>query len=180
MGMYEAVNTKLEKMLITKLGDPRTVFETQFNPTEFTEGLQVNYQRQKIPGLSHEPLQYVNTTNVKFGMDLFFDAVTQEQAERNLIARKFLHSVCYPRRPVGDLLIGGPPRLLFVWPSIISLTTVIMSLNLVYRQFSATGVPIKFVASVALEEVRDMRLTQDDVITNGTFRGPNDDPFGGP
>jgi hypothetical protein len=178
--MYEAVNAKREKMLITKLGDPRTVFETQFNPEEFTEGLQVNYQRHKIPGLSHEPLQYVNTTNVKFSMDLYFDAVTNEQADRNLIARRFLSSVCYPKRPVGDLLIGGPPRLLFVWPHIISLTTVITSLQFVYSQFSSTGVPIKFTASISLEEIRDMRLTQDDVIENGTIRGPGpDDPTQG-
>ena len=179
MGLYEAVNARREKMLITKLGDPRTVFETQFNPTEFTEALRVNYQRHKIPGLSHEPMQYVNTTNDKIALDLFFDADTQEQADRNLIARRFLLAVCYPKRPVGDLQIGGPPRLLFVWPSFISLTTVVTSLQFTYTRFSSTGVPLDFVASVALEEIRDMRLTYDDVIENGTVRGPNEDPLGG-
>ena len=179
MGMFEAVNARREKMLITKLGDPRTVFETQFNPTEFSEALQVNYKRHKIPGLSHEPMQYINTTNDKISLDLFFDADTQEQADRNLIARKFLLAVCYPRRPVGDLEIGGPPRLLFVWPSIISMTVVITSLQLTYTKFSSTGVPMDFIAGITIEEIRDMRLTYDDVINNGTVRGPGEDPFGG-
>jgi len=187
MGFFES-GTARQRMFITSLSDPRTTLTPQFNPTEFQEALTVNYVRQRVPGLSHEPLQYINTTNQRFTMELFFDALgpsgenplgVSEQAQRNLIARKFLKSVCYPRRPVGDFAIGGPPRLLFVWPHIISLTTVITSLQIQHQRFSATGVPLQFTAAIQLEEIRDMRLIQDDVLENGTIRGSNDDPLSG-
>ena len=179
MGIFEAVTTAPQRMTITSLSDPRAVMTPQFNPTEFTEAISVNYSRTTVPGLSHEQLQYVATTNDKFSLDLFYDADTQERADRNMVDRKFLISLCYPRRPVGDLLIGGPPRLLFLWPGFISLTCVLTQLSFQYQRFAPSGIPIEFTASVTLEEIRDLRLIQDDVLENGTVRGPDDDPLTG-
>jgi len=179
MSIEAAVSAGLERMTITSLSDPRSVMEPQFNPSQFTEQLKVNYARNEIPGLSHHQMQYISTTNSKLSLDLFFDADTMEQAARNMIARKFLLASCYPRRPVGDLLIGGPPRLLFMWPGFISLTCGIMSLGFTYQRFAPSGIPVEFMASVVIEEIRDMRLIQDDVLANGTIRGPGSDPFSG-
>ena len=33
--------------------------DAQFNPTEFEEALEVNWARQTVPGLSHQPLQFL-------------------------------------------------------------------------------------------------------------------------
>ena len=51
--------------------------ECLFNPTQLTEKLQVNWNRQVVPGLSHQVLQFQSTSNrqltsVEFYLDRFF------------------------------------------------------------------------------------------------------------
>src|ERR1041385_6222947 len=95
----------------TATGD---VIEAQFNPTEFEEALEVNWARQTIPGLSHQPLQFVNTGNTKFTLELNLEAqAPTTDLDQIHLARRFLQSLCYPRRGAQDVIGGGPPRALF-------------------------------------------------------------------
>jgi hypothetical protein len=145
--------------------------EAQFNPTELEEALEVNWARLTVPGLSHQPLQFVNTGNLKFTLELLFEAHNPAtDVDRNLRARRFLQSLCYPRRGAADVVGGGPPRVLFVWPTFVSLTCVIASLSFKYSRFNLAGTPIHFTAKLALEEIRDVRLLSEDVLANGTQR----------
>ena len=41
--------------------------EAQFNPTELEEALEVNWARQTVPGLSHQPLQFCRPSPAPFG-----------------------------------------------------------------------------------------------------------------
>jgi len=169
-----------EKMYMTNLVDGSNIV-AQFNPTEFSEAISVNYARQAIPGLSHQPLQYIHTSNETFNLALFFNANdeveprqnTFAQIEKNLTSRAFLLSVCYPRRGNLGVVGGGPPRLLFVWPTFIALTCVITGLQFRYSRFNANGTPLEFTATIALEEIRDVRLLSEDVFALGTQRGPD-------
>jgi hypothetical protein len=145
--------------------------EAQFNPTEFEEALEVNWARQTVPGLSHQPMQYVNTGNKKFTLELNFEAQdsTTDLAQIHH-ARRFLESLCYARRGAADVASGGPPRALFVWPNIVSLTCVITSLSFKHSRFNVAGTPVQFTAKLGLEEIRDVRLFSEDVLANGTQR----------
>ena len=158
------------RMSIVNLSTTDSV-EAQFNPADFEEALEVNWARQTVPGLSHQPLQFVNTGNVKFTLELNFEA--QDPAadlDQLLGARRFLQSLCYPRRGAADVAGGGPPRALFVWPTIVSLTCVITSLTFKYSRFNLAGTPVQFTAKVGLEEIRDVRLLSEDVLANGSQR----------
>lgn len=87
----------------TATGD---VVEAQFNPAEFEEALEVNWARQTVPGLSHQPLQFVNTGNVKFTLELNFDALDPTtDVDQIRFARRFLQSLCYPRRGAEDVIM---------------------------------------------------------------------------
>jgi len=145
--------------------------EAQFNPTEFEEALEVNWARLTVPGLSHQPLQYVNTGNAKFTLELNFEAqdptTDLEQIHRT---RRFLLSLCYPRRGAADVASGGPSRALFIWPSVVSLTCVITALSFKYGRFNLEGTPVQFTAKVGLEEIRDVRLVSEDVLASGSQR----------
>ena len=145
--------------------------EAQFNPTEFEEALEVNWARQTVPGLSHQPLQFVNTGNAKFTLELNFE-VQDPNADLDQIhhARRFLQSLCYPRRGAEDVASGGPPRALFVWPNVVSLTCVVTALSFKYGRFNVEGTPVQFTAKVTVEEIRDMRLLSEDVLADGTRR----------
>jgi len=152
--------------------------EAQFNPTDFDEMLEVNWARQTVPGLSHQPLQFVNTGNAKFTLELQFEAQDPTTSiEQIHLARRFLQSLCYPRRGAEDVLTGGPPRALFVWPNVISLTCVVTGLSFRYSRFNLDGTPVQFAAKVTLEEVRDVRLHSEDVLADGTRRSGA--PLGG-
>jgi Contractile injection system tube protein len=145
--------------------------EAQFNPTELEEVLEVNWARQTVPGLSHQPLQFVNTGNLKFTLELQFEAQDPTtDIDQILRSRRFLQSLCYPRRGAADVVGGGPPRVLFVWPTFVSLTCVIASLSFKYSRFNLAGTPIQFTAKIALEEIRDVRLLSEEVLANGTQR----------
>ncbi len=145
--------------------------EAQFNPSEFEEALEVNWTRQTVPGLSHQPLQFVNTGNVKFTLELNFEA-QDPSTDLDTIhqSRRFLQSLCYPRRGAEDVVGGGPPRALFVWPNVISLTCVVTALSFKYGRFNLEGTPVQFTAKVTLEEIRDVRLLSEDVLADGSQR----------
>ena len=145
--------------------------DAQFNPTDFEEVLEVNWAHQTVPGLSHQPLQFVHTGNTEFNLELNFEAQdpTTDLGEIQH-ARRFLQSLCYPRRGAEDVTGGGPPRVLFVWPNTVSLTCVVTALGFRYGRFNLDGTPVQFTARVTLEEIRDVRLLSEDVLRDGTQR----------
>jgi hypothetical protein len=169
MGL-EAADQAPARMSIANLSTGNSV-DAQFNPTELEEALEVNWARQTVPGLSHQPLQFVNTNNTKFTFELNFEAQDPTTGlDQILHARRFLQSLCYPRRGAADVASGGPPRALFVWPTIASLTCVITALAFKYRRFNVAGTPVQFTVKVSLEEIRDVRLVSEDVLASGTQR----------
>src|SRR5512137_1642944 len=141
---FEVASLRPARMSVANVESGDSV-EAQFNPNELEEALEVNWTRQTVPGLSHQPLQFVNTGNVKFTMELHFEAhdpaVDLETIHRT---RRFLQSLCYPRRGAENVIGGGPPRALFVWPGVISLSCVITALSFKYARFNLDGTPIQF------------------------------------
>ncbi len=169
----EVLAQRPDRMTITNLVTASTV-EMQYNPTEIEETLAVVYAHQVIPGLSHEVLQYTNTKNLAISFDLAFDALANSKdydVDDALNARRFLQSLCYPRRGATTIRGGAPARSLFVWPNLYTLSTVITSLKIKFTRFALNGTPTAFVASLQIEEIRDFRLTAEDVLADGTQRG---------
>lgn len=166
----ETAARKPARMSIANIGTGDSI-EAQFNPTELEETLDVSWARLTVPGLSHQPLQFVNTGNTKMSFELQFEA--QDPAatlDQLLRSRRFLQSLCYPRQGASNVTTGGPPRALFIWPNIVSLTCVLTALAFRYTRFNIEGTPIEFACRVSLEEIRDVRLTSEDVLSDGTQR----------
>jgi hypothetical protein len=163
---FEVAGQRPARMSIANISTGESV-DAPFNPTELEEALEVNWARQTIPGLSHQLMQFTNTGNTKFTLELNFEAQNLDQL---LHARRFLLSLCYPRRGAGDVASGGPPRALFIWPTLVSLTCVITALNFKYSRFNVNGTPVQFTAKLTLEEIRDVRLVSEDVLASGTQR----------
>jgi len=144
--------------------------EVFFNPEQIKEKIQVVYNRLTVPGMSHQPLQYSNTANDTLDFDLYCRGNTE--GERVLIEdfRSFLMSLCYPKGNAGTIDDGAPPRVLFVWPLVWTFTCVVGSLDFSYTQFALGGRISRYTCGVQLEEIRDVRLTSDDVRRHGTRR----------
>ena len=174
-----------QRMSITDLTTLEEV-EMQFNPSELTETVRIDWARLRIPGLSHERLQFNHTENYKATFRLIFDALTENSsgisirrgndAARNLDTRNFLMSLCYPKQGAATVSDGEAPRVLLVWPNLISLTAKIDELKFHHSRFALDGTPTFFEVDITLEEIRDTRLTSEDVRASGTQRSSSTTP----
>lgn len=165
--------TRPERMSLRNM-TTNEVLEVQFNPPDFEETLRTEWARIASPGFSHKNLQYLGTENLSFGFDLMFDCLTGVDSgwtqEEILDARRFLHSLFYARRGAKNVREGQAPRVLLVWPTLISLHAVISDLTIKIDRFGSDGAPSRFTAKLKLEEVRDVRLYAEEVREEGTLR----------
>lgn len=165
------IDARPQRMSLTDLRTART-FEALSNPSDLEENLKANYDEIDVQGLSHKPQQYSNTDNHTFDLTLEFDAY---QDGRNrlvdiLFFRRFLLSLFYAPRGAQTIIGGSPVRFLFLWPNFISLTCRIHSARLRHTRFDLSGQPTRYTAEIQIKEVRDVRLTSEDVLFDGTFR----------
>jgi hypothetical protein len=158
----------------------------QFNPEKLKETIGVDWQKFRIPGLSHQRLQYGSANNLEYRFELYFNAaggtamtdtagatsdIAPSQVTKNLAARDQLHAWTLRRRDESLGALGDTQRLLFVWPNFISLTCVLVSAEFEYTAFNRNGQPTCFRVEVLLEEIRDVMLYAEDVLDSGTQRG---------
>jgi len=167
----------MPRVTFTNLRTVETV-EMPFVPEKFDEMVEVVYARLRVLGLSHEVLHYVGTDNHKFdGFDLFFRGESPDQVAAIHDGRAFLLSLCYAPSGVTGVRDGAPPRVLFVWPQMVSMTCVITRVRISHERFNRIGMTTEFRATIDLEEIRDVRLTSEDVrafATARTSRGPEE------
>ena len=72
-----------------------------FNPQQLTERVQVNYARHNVPGMSHQPLQYVSTGNRTLpAVDFYLDKIMSlDRGVTNfdiMDFRNFMHALTLP------------------------------------------------------------------------------------
>lgn len=169
MSMIAALATPPRMHLIDlTTGEDR---EVMFNPEQITEEVQVAYTKLTVPGMSHQPIQYTNTGNHAIPIELYMEAHTARARDTLDDWRRFVLSLAYPKGNAGSINDGAPPRVLFVWPNVWSFSCVLLGLRIASTQFSVEDLRItRCTATLTLEEIRDVRLTSEDVRRNGTRR----------
>lgn len=151
----------------------------QFNPTEFTENLEVNYGRPTVLGQSHQTLQYLNTSNFAVPMELFFLSRDQDTHAKGMDSKAFLYSLCYAPNQADSIVSGAPPRAFIVWPpNVLTLTCKITRLTIRNQRFNRDGEVVQYTANCVFEEMRDVRWTSQDARRRGANRS-DDNPGDG-
>ncbi|MBM4777636.1 MAG: peptidoglycan-binding protein [Archangiaceae bacterium] len=136
-----------------------------FNPAQLTEKLQVNWNRQVVPGLSHQVLQFQSTSNrqltdVDFYLDRFF--ATEQPGDPNILEfRAFLRALTVPPALTEGVLATAPPRVLVVSPNVLTIECVVANLDFQYRQLAVDSSVLVYAASVTFEEILDTRVTSE-------------------
>lgn len=152
----------------------------QFNPDQVEEELGTAYNDLAIQGHSHKPKQFEQSDNLSLSFDLGFDALSTRAIATNsslavndgpAYARRFLQHLVVPRRAGVPVVGGGPPRVLFYWPEMWSITCKVTKLKFVHKRFSIFGKSTIFSCKVSLDEARTTRLWSEDVLVGGTIRG---------
>jgi hypothetical protein len=137
-----------------------------FNPTQISEKVQVNWNRVTVPGLSHQLLQFQSTGNrqlsgVEFYLDRFFAKEQSDDADI-LDFRGFIRALTVPPKGADGVPATAPPRTLFVWPTVLSIETVLTDVEFQYKQFAADATVLVYTATVTFEEILDARVTSED------------------
>ena len=158
-----------------RTGEEKTVLR---NPLRPIQDITVNYNRMGSPGLSHQPLQYSNTGNATFPDMQFF--ISKYSAVKSgllndpdiLDFERFLLSFTAPSEMGQGILGGAPPRILLIWPApVFSVECVVTKLRFEYQRFATrTAELLRYVATVSFEEIRDERLTSEDLRVMGSKR----------
>lgn len=150
-------------------GDERVA---QYNPEELEEKIGVAFADLQVPGLSHKRSHFLNTENVTFSFELFYSCVNGSgpaglQAMKE--DRKFIYALTHPWRADG-IERGGSPRVLFVWPQLVSLTCKVRNVTFRYTSFNKEGAPTRWSAKMELFEIRDAFVGMEDILSQGTER----------
>ncbi|HPM53004.1 MAG TPA: hypothetical protein PK282_12295 [Rhodoglobus sp.] len=136
-----------------------------FNPTQLAEKVQVNWNRLQVPGLSHQVLQFQGTGNRQFSaVEFYLDKVfaAEQPGDTDIMEfRRFLRSLTVPPEGTEGVPATAPPRVLFIWPGVLSVETVLTDVEFQYRQFGADGSVLVYAATCTFEEILDARVTSE-------------------
>jgi hypothetical protein len=138
-------------------------FECLLNPEGLSERFSVSYRRHTVPGLGHQPLQYESTNNrqvpsVEFVLDQRFTP-SVDGAAGILRFRTFLLAFTKPVRADAP---SAPPRVLVVWPNVLTLEGVLSDVDFRYVTLAADGSVLAYVATCSFEEVLELRAPERD------------------
>ena len=138
-----------------------------FNPAQLSEKVQVNWNRLAVPGLSHQVLQFQSTGNRQLsGVELYLDrffASEQPGSPDILQFRSFLRALTVPPEGTEDVAGTAPPRVLIVWPKVVTVEAVVTEVEFQYRQLAVDGTVLVYTATVGLEEVLDTRVSSEEL-----------------
>jgi hypothetical protein len=141
--------------------------ECLFNPTQLTEKLQVNWNHLVVPGLSHQVLQFQSTSNtqlsgIEFYLDRFFATTLGSDAVLGEF-RSFLRALTVPVGGTETVAATAPPRVLVIWPEVLTVECVVNSVEFQYRQFGVDGQVLVYTATVGFEAILDVRVTSEEL-----------------
>jgi hypothetical protein len=134
-----------------------------FNPSQLSEKVSVNWNRLNVPGLSHQVLQYQSTGNrqlsgVEFYLDRLF-AAAAPNAPDVMDFRRFLRALTVSPENAQDVAGGAPPRVLIIWPKVLTVETVLTDVEFQFRQFAVDNTVLVYTATCGFEAILDARVT---------------------
>jgi hypothetical protein len=142
----------------------------QFNPTEIQIALGVDWKASASPGASFERLQFSNRKNDVYTFKLQLDGKSRgAPSVSDWLA--FIASLMAPDDADLDIKTAAPPRVLFRFPSFISVETVLPKCTLRAKRFDfTTGAPDYVELDVELLEHRTKRLGSQTIRRLGFIR----------
>jgi hypothetical protein len=133
----------------------------QFNPEEFEESVSPEWSKLKVQGLSHPVHHFETTSAYVCRFTLYFRAFSPLELQQLQRARRHLMSWAYPRRVTSQLVGGGPPSLLVVWPGMLQIETFLTELRIKHERFNSQAQSVEFHADCSFEEHPESLLTSD-------------------
>lgn len=125
----------------------------QFNPKELSLTKAAQWSRPSGRGNRRSgPPQFNGPQPSKLSLEMFFDA---SERQDDSVVRKVeqLFACCVPTDASHQQHRGSPPWVLFRWGGLTGFLAYVSSVTVKYTLFTAGGVPIRAICTVALEEI---------------------------
>ncbi|MGA8248451.1 MAG: peptidase M23 [Nocardioides sp.] len=134
-------------------GAPRGDIPFQFNPKEVTIQKAAKWERKPAKGAKKAgPPEFSGSEPCKLTLEMFFDASgTQDGSVVEAVEKLFTCTV--PTDASAGQKKPSPPLVVLHWGAIASFPAFVTSVSAKYTLFTSTGLPIRALCSVALEEM---------------------------
>ena len=125
----------------------------QFNPKEVTIQKAAKWERKTAKGAKTAgPPEFSGSEPCKLTLEMFFDASGKQDGSVVAAVEKLFSCTVPTEESVGQKK-PSPPLVVLHWGPIASFPAFITSVSAKYTLFSASGLPIRALCSVALEEM---------------------------
>lgn len=151
---------QMEKAMLTLydatpsgLGGERGTIKFQFNPKEVTIQKTAKWERKTAKGAKKAgPPEFSGSEPCKMTLEMFFDASgTQDGSVVAAVEQLFACTV--PTEESAGNKKPSPPLVVLQWGAITSFPAFVTSVSAKYTLFTAHGLPIRALCSVAIEEM---------------------------
>jgi hypothetical protein len=134
-------------------GGPCGRIEFQFNPKELSLNKSASWKRTPAKGAkSAGPPEYQGSQPSKLTVEMFFDASdTQDTSVVKAVEKLF--ACCVPTNETRQAQRSSPPWVIFHWGGITGFPGYISQVQVKYTLFTTSGVPIRAVCQVTMEEI---------------------------
>jgi len=134
-------------------GPPCGRIEFQFNPKELSLTKAAVWKRHNAKGAkSAGPPEYQGPQPSKLTVEMFFDASdTQDTSVVTAVERLF--ACCVPTSETRQQQRSSPPWVVFHWGGLTGFPAYLSQVQAKYTLFSTSGVPIRALCQVTMEEI---------------------------
>ncbi|WP_406835696.1 peptidase M23 [Streptomyces sp. AHU1] len=134
-------------------GGPCGRIDFQFNPKELSLGKSASWKRTPAKGAkSAGPPEYQGPQPSKLTVEMFFDA-SDTQDTSVVKAVESLFACCVPTNETRQAQRSSPPWVVFHWGGITGFPGYVSQVQVKYTLFTTSGVPIRAVCQVTMEEI---------------------------
>lgn len=151
---------------LSEPGARRDRIDFQFNPKELTLEKGANWTREDAQGNeSSSPPTYNGPSPSRLSLEMFLDA---SERHDNSVVRTVekLFECCTPTQSALQQHKSNPPWVVFRWGGLTGFLAYISKVSARYTLFTSSGVPIRAVCTVVLEEISGQAPRQNP--TSGT------------
>jgi hypothetical protein len=141
-------------------GPPCGRVDFQFNPKELTLTKAASWKRTPAKGAkSAGPPEYQGPQPSKLKLEVFFDASdTQDNSVVKAVEQLF--ACCVPTGETRQQKKASPPWVVFHWGGLTGFPAYVSQVQAKYTLFTTSGVPIRAVCQVSIEEISGETLGQ--------------------
>lgn len=129
------------------------IVEFQFNPKELTIAKNATWKRSTQRNAKKSaPPEFTGSDPSKLSLEMFLDA-TEKMDDSVVKTVEKLFSCCVPTEKSRQAKKGSPPWVIFSWGGLTGFPAYVSSVSAKYTLFTPSGMPVRAVCTIALEEI---------------------------